>query len=383
MRFAFLSANKGLPWGGSEELWAAAATAALRERHNVTVCVFDWPEPAKQVQELQQAGADVIRIPLKARRLPLLGYSWLRKLARWIPDVMCISQGQEYDLAGRAWGADVLTWLQKTKIPCASVVQYNDDFARPSERGDKHAREFIALVQFNGYVAARNIAQTERALGIHVPRSVILRNPVNLHDTSRLDWPAETDGVLRLASVARLHAATKGQDALLSVLSEPVWKERQWVLSLYGVGPDEALFTEVASRGGIADRVRFCGQTDDVRSVWKDHHALVMPSRGEGTPLAMVEAMLLGRPCMVTDVGDCAAWVRDGVEGWVAARPEAPEVRDALERMWASRTTWRTMGEAASRRARELFDEDAGQTLFKMLKSCATKVRSTPTAREP
>jgi glycosyltransferase involved in cell wall biosynthesis len=376
MRIAFISANKGLPWGGSEELWAAAAMTALREKHQVIVCVFDWPQPAKKVQELQQAGAEVILIPLKARRLPLWGYGWRRKLIARVPDVVCVSQGQEYDLAGRAWGADLLDWLKRSDTPCASVVQYNDDAARPSARGEKHARSLIELARFNGYVAARNIAQTERALGMKVPRSVVLRNPVNLKDTSRLAWPVTGDGVIRLASVARLHAATKGQDVLLSVLSEPMWKERAWTLSLYGVGSDEGAFRDAVMRGGMTERVNFCGQTSSIRGVWNEHHVLVMPSRGEGTPLAMVEAMLLGRPCLVTDVGDCAAWVREGVEGWVARRAEIDEVREAMERMWRARDEWPEMGEAAAGRAWELFDADAGGTLLRMLMECG------PTARQ-
>jgi glycosyltransferase involved in cell wall biosynthesis len=371
MRIAFISANKGLAWGGSEELWAAAALAALREKQKVIVCVFAWPETATKVLELERAGAEVIRIPLKARRLPLWGYGWMRRLIARAPDVVCVSQGQEYDLAGRAWGADLLEWLMRSETPCASVVQYNDDVARPSERGEKHARRFVEMAKFNGYVAARNIAQTERVLEMKLPRSVVLRNPVNLADTSRLQWPASGDGTVRMASVARLHAATKGQDVLLSVLSEPEWKERAWTLSFFGVGPDEGRFREVAAQAGLGARVRFCGQTSDIRAVWKEHHVMVMPSRGEGTPLAMVEAMLLGRPCMVTDVGDCAAWVREGVEGWVAGRAEVSDVRDAMERMWRARGTWPAMGDASADRAWELFDADAGGTLLRMLRQCA------------
>ncbi|MBU6412122.1 MAG: glycosyltransferase family 4 protein [Planctomycetes bacterium] len=371
MRFAFISANKGLPWGGSEELWAAAAKTALREKHEVIVCVFAWPEPAAKVQELQQAGAELIRIPLKARRLPLWGYGWMRKLIARAPDVVCISQGQEYDLAGRSWGADLIEWLSRSQTPCASVVQYNDDVARPSARGERNAKAIIELAQFNGYVAARNIAQTERVLEMKVPRATVVRNPVNLNDTSRLEWPTSA-GVRRFASVARLHAATKGQDALLSVLSEPAWKDRAWELSLFGVGPDEANFRKLAQLGGIAERVHFCGRTSDIRKVWREHHALIMPSRGEGTPLAMVEAMLSGRPCLVTDVGDCAAWVREGIEGWIAARPESAEVRAALERMWNARDSWQLMGDAAADRAWELFDPDAGGTLLTVLKACVS-----------
>lgn len=374
MNLAFVSANKGHAWGGSEELWASAANRALDAGHAVALCIFAWKEPAKQVLALRDRGATLIPIPLSPPRVSLFGpkHPWLRNLAAFKPGVVCISQGQEYDLAGRRWGPAMMDWLRSSATPAASIVQYNDDVAQPHGRAAGPAREFVQLVKLNAYVAQRNLEQTQRVLGMTLPHARVVRNPVNLADTSPLPWPSAANA-LKLACVARLHAATKGHDLLFAALARPHWRERDWSLSLFGAGPDEHCFREMTSAmlGENASRVGFRGFASDVRAIWAEHHALVLASRGEGTPLAMVEAMLLGRPCIVTDVGDCAAWIREGREGFIAPAPTADAIDAALERCWQQREHLPAISSAAAARARELFDGDAGGTLLKLLTDLA------------
>ena len=66
---------------------------------------------------------------------------------------------------------------------------------------------------------------------------------------------------------------------------------------------------------GLATRLQMCGFADDVRSVWSDRQILVLASSGEGKPLALTEAMLCGRPAVVTDVGGNVELVTDCVTG--------------------------------------------------------------------
>ncbi len=369
MNIAFVSANKGLPWGGSEELWAAAARRAIERGHRVCVCVFDWPTPARQVLALGALGAAIVRIPLRSKsRVPLLPtrHGWINELDAFAPDVLCVSQGQEFDFAGRRWCDAMLAWMDRTGTPVVNVSQYNDERAHPGDAYAARARKLCTLAKVNAYVAQRNREQLERQLGMAIPNAIVVRNPVNLADTSVLDWPVGDD-TLRLACMARLVGEAKGQDLLLAALARPIWQSRDWKLDLWGVGPDERVFRQMASALGIADRVEFRGFADDVRGVWAEQHLLVLSSRGEGTPLAQVEAMLLGRPCVVTNVGDCAAWIREGSDGWIAGSASIDAIADALERAWNARERWREMGLSAAAHARQLYDADAGGTLFDLL----------------
>jgi glycosyltransferase involved in cell wall biosynthesis len=369
MKLLFFSSMKGSPWGGSEELWAAAAKQAVRAGHQVRACVFEWPGPMHpKLAALQAAGIGLIRRPLKRTRIldQLRAPGWLRGIDAFGPDVVCLSQGGAYEAAGRKSVHPFVHRVLATGLPLVNVVQYNDDDddLRPAAR--KLAVAINNHAAANAFVASRNIVQAERALRALVPRAIVLRNPVNLPDPSPLPWPAATSPA-EFAVVARLQASTKGHDLLIEAFSDARWRERDWRLSCFGEGPDAQAFSEQAATAGLADRITFPGHAASIRDLWASRHVLVLPSRAEGTPLAMVEAMLLGRPCIVTDVGGCTDWVREGIEGWVSPRADAQDINAALERAWSARDHWPQFGRASRDRALSLHDADPGTTLLNML----------------
>lgn len=373
MRLLFFSTMKGSPWGGSEELWHAAAMEAARDAHQVAACVFEWPSSESgsrqaRLRELERAGVRVILRPLKRRRLleKVTTPAWMRELAAFSPDRVCLSQGGAYEAAGRKSVHPFVRWLLKSPVAFVNLVQYNDDDDDLRRSTRRIARALNARAHVNAFVARRNIDQADRALRHEVPRACVLRNPVNLRDPAPLPWP-ETDGPAHLAVVARLQSSTKGQDLLLESLCNTAWRQREWRVSLFGQGPDEEMYRGLARQLGLGERVVFAGQVADVREIWRTHHVLVLPSRAEGTPLAMVEAMLLARPCLVTDVGGCADWIEHGVIGWLAPRADLAGVMVALEQMWTDRPRWREMGLAAAERAERMHDPNPGRTLLEMM----------------
>ena len=63
--------------------------------------------------------------------------------------------------------------------------------------------------------------------------------------------------------------------------------------------------------------------------------------------MALIEALLCGRPAVVTDAGDSARWVLDGSTGFVAAAARPRPLEEALDRAWNARHRWEEMGRAA------------------------------------
>jgi glycosyltransferase involved in cell wall biosynthesis len=100
------------------------------------------------------------------------------------------------------------------------------------------------------------------------------------------------------------------------------------------------------------------GYEPNIESIWAAHHALILPSRGEGLPLALVEAMWCGRPAIVTDSGGNAEIVEEGVTGFVADWPNTKAINDALERAWQRRGAWCEMGMAAAEEIRKRLPDD-------------------------
>jgi len=101
---------------------------------------------------------------------------------------------------------------------------------------------------------------------------------------------------------------------------------------------------------GLNDIVIFEGHSKDVASIWIKHHAMILPSRFEGTPLSIIEAMICGRPVVATKVAGIPEIVDDGISGFLADAP-SPELLDiAMERFWSNRESLKKMGLNAGER---------------------------------
>ena len=192
-----------------------------------------------------------------------------------------------------------------------------------------------------------------------------MRNPVNLGDFQLVPWPGSD--LARIAHVARLEAGFKGQDVLLQVLGGDDWRRRQWLLRFYGAGADRPFLERLAKYCGIADRIEFCGHVGDIRSIWADNHLLVLPSRSEGTPLSLVEAMICGRPSVVTDVGGNLEWIDEPSTGFIADSPSRRALGNALERAWTAQQFWEEMGQRAHGVAMSKIDPNPAETLLSLL----------------
>jgi hypothetical protein len=87
----------------------------------------------------------------------------------------------------------------------------------------------------------------------------------------------------------------------------------------------------------------------------------------EGTPLAMVEAMICGRPIVGTAVAGIPEWVRDGYTGFIANGPDVRSYGEALERAWERKAEWRAMGQRARDEALRLYDPAPGDSLVAII----------------
>ena len=145
----------------------------------------------------------------------------------------------------------------------------------------------------------------QRQFACDLAGSLVIPNPIRVGLESPLAMP-NTGEFVRMASVARLEVIWKGQDVLLETLADAKWGKRAWQLSLYGEGPDAEYLRDCARFFGLQDRVFFEGYERDVTKIWSRHHIKILPSRGEGMSLAMLKAMMCGRPVVATSVGGVA-----------------------------------------------------------------------------
>jgi len=269
------------------------------------------------------------------------------------PDLVIISQGDNYD------GLHFGYLCRKLRIPYALVSHKAADHFWPPDKSRRYRREVFAGAVRCFFVSEHNRRLTEEQNGMTLTNAEVVRNPYLVTADGPLPWPGREMECLRLACVARLYLLDKGQDILLRALAGEKWKGRKLHVSFYGSGVNGEALADLAARLGLRN-VSFEGQTEDVLGIWKNHHALVLPSRAEGMPLALVEAMMCGRPCVVTKVGGNAEVVQDGVTGFLAT-PDEDSIDAALEEAWTRRGELRQMGERAALRIRELVPANPAQ----------------------
>jgi len=111
----------------------------------------------------------------------------------------------------------------------------------------------------------------------------------------------------------------------------------------------------------------------EVEKIWSLNHVLVMPSRFEGLPLAIIEAMLCGRPVIATDVAGHAEVIENGVTGFLADAPTVESFGNALERFWSMREDAREIGAAGAARIRQLVPPDPARVFADKLKELLAK----------
>ncbi|MDD3180119.1 MAG: glycosyltransferase [Opitutaceae bacterium] len=187
-------------------------------------------------------------------------------------------------------------------------------------------------------MSTHNRDLAEQQLVTRLPNAVVLQNPVALPFATPLPWPPDT--VARLAVVVRLESHHKGLDVLLDALNRALVPFNDWSLELFGLGPDEAALRQHATDLGLGERVHFRGFESNPREIWTTCHLLVLPSRREGCSIAMLEALLCGRPVLATAVGGVSDWIKPGVNGYICPRCDIETLTASLREAWDSRAGW-------------------------------------------
>src|SRR5437016_1154520 len=345
------------PWGGSEELWSGAAQVLSANGHRLSIFKTSLDQTHPRIQQLKSLSCTVRNLRRLPAPQPLITRSHLFSMAVHLtvrrPDLVIISQGDNYD------GLHFGYLCRKLRIPYALVSHKAADHFWPPDKSRRYRREVFAGAVRCFFVSEHNRRLTEEQNGMTLTNAEVVRNPYLVTADGPLPWPGREMECLRFACVARLYLLDKGQDILLRVLAGEKWKGRKLHVSFYGSGVNGEALADLAARLGLRN-VSFEGQTEDVLGIWKNHHALVLPSRAEGLPLALVEAMMCGRPAVVTNVGGNIEVVQDGVTGFLAT-PDEDSIDAALEEAWTRRGELRQMGERAALRIRELVPANPAQ----------------------
>ncbi len=369
-KIAFIGINDTAPWGGSEELWAQTALYLAKAGYSVGVNVKGWASKPKPIQALESVCALTYRwydrnLVEKLMFIAQRGKNFYRWLDRFRPDLAVISQ---------SCNNDGLYWMEACaarNIPFVTIAQSGSE---NYWYGDAlNQRLAIAYTQAKKcyFVSQRTLELTVKQIAADLPQAEVVRNPFNVAYNAVPAWKPTDEG-FKLACVGRINPISKGQDLLFEVLRSPKWKNRPLTVTLVGSGGHVETLKRLQQLWGVHN-IEFGQFTSDIEEIWSTHHGLILPSRYEGLPLVIVEAMLCSRTCIVTDVAGNTELIDDNVNGFVAKAPTAEFLDEALERAWMQRDSWYEMGKVASDKVRQVIPPDPiaefAQTLEAVLRS--------------
>ncbi|WP_428564570.1 MAG: glycosyltransferase family 4 protein [Solidesulfovibrio sp. DCME] len=154
------------------------------------------------------------------------------------------------------------------------------------------------------------------------------------------------EGPVRFVFVGRL-VRQKGLDILLEALSR-LPRQACFEVAIIGDGPLRAELTAMAARLGLAGSVRFLGwaSRDDMPDLLRRADAFVFPSRDEGMPNAVLEAMASGLAVAATAIAGNEELVEDGRTGYLVAPEDVAALAGVLTRLAGDRNLCWRLGRA-------------------------------------
>jgi glycosyltransferase involved in cell wall biosynthesis len=202
-----------------------------------------------------------------------------------------------HDLTAMAY--EWLEWLAYQRVDCLFAVSEN-------------SMEFLSR---------RGMMRCKTAVVPNMVTPLIAKTPIEKPHKGRK---------VTLLFLGRL-SREKGLDVLLEALHLRVFSHLK--LTVVGEGPERHSLEETMRTYGLENQVYFEGFKQDIKPYLEEADALVMPSRTEGMPMALLEAAVSGIPVIATKVGGIPEIVIHNQNGLLVTPENPAQLADAIENM--------------------------------------------------
>lgn len=227
------------------------------------------------------------------------------------------------------------------------------DLAALDQLGKPIGRLICYLLRRSGAVVTVLTTRIEADLaahGFHLVGVQVIPNGVDLERFRPAATGAPPTVQMRTVLFVGRLSYQKGVDVLLHAwrtVREQLPEPEKARLTIVGAGPRRGQLEQLGLALGIADSVEFAGLQCDV-APWLAHSdLLVLPSRWEGMPNAVLEAMACGLPCVATRVSGSEDVIEHGVNGMLVEPGDPQALARAVLALLVDSTLRRKYGRAA------------------------------------
>ena len=254
----------------------------------------------------------------------------------------------------------VVSFLSRTNMRTCSALWWRDCHLVVSERNDLRKQQLpFPWPRFRRLLYRRADVLTANTTGVMeslVPlfqarHLALLPNPLPMPVLpAAVGSAGDRQGFV---TVARL-VPQKGIDVLIRALAQTSGAAQDWTLTLVGDGPEREALERQVLQAGLEEKVHFLGFRSDPQTSLLQAGVFVLPSRYEGMPNALLEAMAVGLAVVVTDASPGPLEVVEaGVSGLVVPSDEPAALADALDRLAAQPQLRERLGAAAREALRQ------------------------------
>ncbi len=194
-------------------------------------------------------------------------------------------------------------------------------------------------------------------------RNSVLSIPNGVPDQMPADSAPQPAGQsLTVGSIGRLDAM-KGHDLLLRAIAQVEGLR----LVILGEGGQRPVLEQLAQELQITDRVFLKGWVDQPRHFLPSFDLVALPSRSEGFPLVMVEAMLAARPIIATRVGSVPEAIISGETGLLIEKDDLAGLVEALKQLRDRPDLRQHLGQTARRLAQRHWTVESMTSQYEQL----------------
>ena len=261
-------------------------------------------------------------------------------------------------------------------VKVLAVVHNTDPYRDPRSSPLKAVLSRWALGRADRVVAvSEGVADfVTRVQRVSADNVIVIPNGVDIPATS------ESRPVGPVIGAAGRLDRQKGFDVLLTAMGQVLAQVPAARLRIAGTGPLDSSLRSSAARLGLGRSVEFAGFLEDMERFWSSIAVFVLPSRWEGMPFVLLDAMARGVPVVVTDVPGSSEVVREGESGLVVPQEDPASLAGALVSVLQSGTLARRFGVEGRRRVASHYSTrtmaEAYATLYSETAATGSEARS-------
>ena len=273
--------------------------------------------------------------------------------------------------------ADVYGYLASRFTYCRSVATCHNWTNRTSALKGYGSIDKLFLRHFNQVVAVSdNVLSIMEESGLKRSEIALICNGVDTaHFRGEGNQP-QLGEPFRIGALSRL-SPEKGIDILVRAFPLILRRFPGTTCVIAGEGPERNKLTALANDLGVGDAIEFRGFCPDTAKFLSTCTVVAHPSRMDGMPLAILEAMASGRPIVASEVGDIPKLFNHGESG-LLVRPGDPDALGfALIHLLENATERTRIATAAQTRAQKLYDASVmAHAYFTLYQQCTDEAFS-------